>query len=252
MHSLQRVYLPSIALIVVIVLGLGRTMISDILLSNRYNAEEYIWAGHIGELSWWFLLLLEVAFYATLLGMFLALMILFVPLGELTAAKFSVFRPLPGYTINILGSLAGVLAYTGISFLGWPPAVWFLIAAAGALYFVPRSPRRGWWTSLVLAVFPVVLTFAWPTPAQRTVWSPYYRIDIRESRAEKNPDLLLGYDLSVNLAWHQRLVNLSPPFVEANYEAAPAHFDAMQAEYDAWTLAIFDERGGTTGHPVVR
>ena len=40
LRSLQRLFLPLIALIVVIVLGMGRTIISDILLSNRFNAEE--------------------------------------------------------------------------------------------------------------------------------------------------------------------------------------------------------------------
>lgn len=232
-RSLQRLYLPLIALIVVIVLGMGRTMISDILLSNRFNAEEYIWAGYISDISAWILTLLELAFYAAILGIFLAITIVFIPLGELVAAKFSEFKPLKGYTINILGSLGGVLAYTLISFLGWPPQAWFLVAAAGVIYFIPRAPRRGWWTSLVVASIPVLLIIVWPTPAEKTVWSPYYRIDIKESRAEKDPSLLLGYDLSVNLAWHQRLIDLTPSFVNENYEVAQEHFDAMQSEYDA-------------------
>ncbi|NIS80377.1 MAG: hypothetical protein GTO14_09270 [Anaerolineales bacterium] len=232
-RSLQRVYPALVTLIVVIVLGMGRTMVSDILLSNRANAEEYIWAGFIGDISTWILALLEFAFYAAILGIFLAMTIMFIPLGELVGAKFTEFKPLKGYTINILGSLAGVLAYTLISFLGWPPHTWFLLAAAGVIYFIPRAPRRDWWTSLGLTSIPIFLIILWPTPAERTVWSPYYRIDINESRAEKDPTLLLGYDLSVNLAWHQRLIDLTPSFVDENFEIAPAYFDAMQSEYDA-------------------
>ena len=254
-RSLQRLYLPLIALIVVIVLGMGRTMISDILLSNRFNAEEYIWAGYISDISAWILTLLELAFYAAILGIFLAITIVFIPLGELVAAKFSEFKPLKGYTINILGSLGGVLAYTLISFLGWPPQAWFLVAAAGVIYFIPRAPRRGWWTSLVVASIPVLLIIVWPTPAEKTVWSPYYRIDIKESRAEKDPSLLLGYDLSVNLAWHQRLIDLTPSFVNENYEVAQEHFDAMQSEYDApYSAATSMEKvlvvGSGTGNDV--
>lgn len=232
-RSLQRSYLPMMGLIVVVVLALGRTPLSDLLLSSRSYTQEYLWGGYIGELVWWMSVLLEVVFYGTLLGMFLLLTVVFVPLGRLIAAKFSVFRPLTGYTVNILGSLAGVLAYTGMSFLGWPPPTWFLVGALGLMYFIPRSPRGSWWTSLVLAGIPVLLTFIWPTPALRTVWSPYYRIDIREDLATSDPGLLLGYDLSVNLAYHQRLVNLSPSFVAENREAAPEHFDSAQAEYDA-------------------
>jgi hypothetical protein len=232
-RSLQRRYLPLLVLIVLIVLGLGRTMASDILLSNRLNAEEYIWAGFIGGVSEWFFTLLGIAFYVAILGIFLGMTVMFIPLGELVAAKFGAFKPLKGYTINILGSLAGVLAYTVISFLGWPPGVWFAIAAAGVVYFLPRTPWQGWWRGLIIAGVPVLLIMLWPTRAEKTVWSPYYRIDINESRAEGDPAVLLGYDLSVNLAWHQRLIDLTPSFVNENYLAAPEHFDAMQAEYDA-------------------
>jgi SAM-dependent methyltransferase len=175
--------------------------------------------------------LLDVAFYIILLSLFLLITILFIPLGELTARKFAPFQPLKGYTVNVLGSLAGILTYTLISFLGWPPSIWFLIAAAAGLYFLLQENQRSV-LQLALVALPILLTLFWPTGADRTLWSPYYRIDIRAAFAPSHPDIQLGHELSVNQAWHQRLWNLGPDFVAANYDAAPDHFDTMLSEYD--------------------
>ena len=233
LRSLFRVYLPMMIIIVGVVLGLGRTLISDLLLSNQFNAEEYIWAGSVTQLSPWILTLRQIALYGLLLGMFIALSLVFVPLGELIAATFSVFQPLRGYSINILGSLAGVLFYAAISFLGVPPVIWFLAAALGVVYFNWQLIPRPHWVAFVLSFLPVVMILLWPMSVERTIWSPYYRIDIQENRASESPDVLLGYNLSVNLAYHQRLVNLDPVFVAEHYDKAPDYFDAMQSMYDA-------------------
>ena len=100
------------------------------------------------------------------------------------------------------------------------------------MYFLPRTPRSKFALQSVLAVLPVLLVLFWPTGYARTVWSPYYRIDIEPIAAPNDPAVLLGYDLSVNQAWHQRLTNLDPAFVAQNYSAAPDYFDSMRAQYD--------------------
>ncbi|HJW84752.1 MAG TPA: hypothetical protein VJ754_10650 [Anaerolineae bacterium] len=226
----DRWYFPLLALSVVIVLLLGRTPLSETILLNRANAQEFIWAGAIQSADPLVTTLLDVAFYTILLLLFVLIAALFVPLGNLTARKFVAFRPLPGYTINILGSLAGIVLYALISFLGWPPGAWFLLAGAAGLYFLSPGQRRI--VNGLFAVAPVALTLAWPTGADRTLWSPYYRIDLTAQYARSDPALQLGYELSVNQAWHQRLWNLEAGFVAAHYASAPDHFDAMLAEYD--------------------
>ncbi len=237
LRSLFRVYLPLMILIVGVVLGLGRTLLSDILLSNRFNAQEYFWAGSIEQLSSQIMALRQIALHGLLLGMFLALTLVFVPLGELIAAKFVVFRPLKGYSINVLGSVAGVLFYAGISFMSLPPAIWFFLAAAGFTYFLLQMTFRLRWIAMIMAFIPAVMVLVWPTSAMRTLWSPYYRIDMQENRLPGTSDVLLGYDLSVNLAFHQEMVNLDPEFVAANYAMAPEYFDSRQAIYDAAYMA---------------
>lgn len=227
-------YLFVLAVSVVVVLILGRTQaISEGILLNRANAQEFVWAGTMSTSIPWVSVLLDAAFYAILLMLFVLITIVFLPLGQITSIKFTAFRPLPAYTINVLGSLTGILLYTLVSFLGWPPPVWFLLTGAAALCFLPLKPVRAGTVNLVLALLPVVLTLVWPTGAERTLWSPYYRIDLTTLRAESAPGVILGQELSVNKAWHQRMWNLDPAFVAANYAVAPAHFDTMLAEYDA-------------------
>lgn len=230
----ERYYLALMGVTTLIVLLLGRNQAINRVILNQSNAQEMVWGqALVGEVSLVEQIGLDALFYTLMLILFALITLVFVPLGQLTAARFAAFRPLPGYTINIAGSLFGILAYTLISFLRWTPPVWFLISGAGALYFLLRSG----WTRLALggalAAVPVVLTFLWPIQADRSVWSPYYRIDIDPSYAEADPSVLLGYDISVNQSWHQRALNLSPEFVESNYEAAPEHFDTYRAQYDA-------------------
>lgn len=232
-HYFGRYFFPLLAITVVVVLLLGRTALSELILLNRADSQEFVWAGAVGATSPLVTTLLDAAFYAILLGLFALITLLFVPLGNLTAHKFAAFKPLPGYTINVVGSLIGILLYTLISFLGWPPAVWFLLSAVTGLYFLPRDGLRRWTLQIAWAAVPIGLAVAWPTGAAQTLWSPYYRIDITPVQAASDPGLQLGYELSVNQAWHQRLWNLSPAFVAAHYQAAPQHFDVMQSEYDA-------------------
>jgi hypothetical protein len=232
-RGFERAYFPLLAGIVAVVLILGRTPVGEIILLNPANAQEYFWAGHLPELTPWIAAVLQILLYGFLFALFAVLAALFIMLGHRTAAHFAPFRPLAGYTLNVAGSLFGILAYAAISFLEWPPAAWFLLAALAGVYFLPRSPRGSFALHTALAALPVALALLWPTGYERTLWSPYYRIDLNPIAAEGDPDIILGYDLSVNQAWHQRLTNLDPAFVAAHHSAAAEYFDDMRAQYDA-------------------
>ena len=45
--------------------------------------------------------------------------------GQRLGQLLELFPPLSAYTINILGSLLGVLTFSLISLAGWPPPAWF-------------------------------------------------------------------------------------------------------------------------------
>jgi len=44
-----------------------------------------------------------------------------------------------GYTLNIGGSLAGIVGFSAVSFMQAPPVVWFLICCAGVAYLLHQA-----------------------------------------------------------------------------------------------------------------
>jgi spermidine synthase len=121
------------------------------------------------------------------------------------------------YTLNILGSIAGIVLFAACSWLELSPFWWFLLVALGLGYFYfispsLRFPRRlfglasltalplvmvVWLTALV----PLHNDYQGQRDAQQ-LWSPYYRIDFKKA------DL----SLSVNLIYHQQMVSRNENF----------------------------------------
>jgi hypothetical protein len=93
-------------------------------------------------------------------------------LGQGTARLFVRFRPLRAYRLDILGSLAGIAAFTGLSFLDQPPGTWGVIACAGLLVLL--APRIRWWQILAVAGVAALLLIESFLPAQE--WSPYNKL----------------------------------------------------------------------------
>ena len=93
-------------------------------------------------------------------------------LGQGTARLFVRFRPLRAYRLDILGSLAGIAAFTGLSFLDQPPGTWGVIACAGLLVLL--APKIRWWQILAVASVATMLLLESFAPAQE--WSPYNKL----------------------------------------------------------------------------
>jgi spermidine synthase len=115
------------------------------------------------------------------------------------------------YTLNIVGSIAGIILFGICSWLELPPLVWFFLVAVAIAYFFYISPNRlfapaahAWSVAAVVFLTMAVVLSAF-TQAQngaRQMWSPYYRIDFTEK------DL----SLSVNLIHHQQMVSRNEKF----------------------------------------
>jgi hypothetical protein len=122
---------------------------------------------------------------------------IFLCAGTIVGALFRQLPPLPAYSADLIGSLAGVIVMTIVSAMGTPPPVWFAIAAAPFLYFSRR------WVSI--ASFAAVLFLTWYSIGTAR-FSPYYRIDVsREMSYAGRP-----IQLSVNRDFHQLMQDLSP------------------------------------------
>lgn len=162
-----------------------------------------------GKLPHW----LSFAGYAGFVLLVLWLIVLFfAALGDKVGEYLKVMPPLPGYGINLAGSLAGILGFTLLSFSGAPPLVWL---AAGFALLLPM-----WWRfwSQVLVLAALVVATGLPPPG--TYWSPYHRIDIQPvTMAGISPPA--AYSLRYNHLWYQTIVDLSPQFMREHPAAEP-------------------------------
>ena len=73
-------------------------------------------------------------------------------IAEEVARTFARFQPLEAYRLDILGSLAGIVAFTALSFLQLPPLAWGLVAAAGFVVLLGDRARRWQWAGLGVVV----------------------------------------------------------------------------------------------------
>jgi hypothetical protein len=93
-------------------------------------------------------------------------------IGHSVARLFRLFPPLEAYRLDIVGSLAGIVLFSALSFLDAPPVAWGLIAAAGFAVLLGRRIR--WWSAL--GVLAVVALLAVESLAANDHWSPYYKV----------------------------------------------------------------------------
>ncbi len=122
-----------------------------------------------------------------------------------------------GYTLNIIGSIAGIVLFAAGSWLQLSSFWWFLLVAIGFAYFFFISPRHRFrggllsWGTLTAVLLVLVVWLAAFTPRHagfqgeretQQFWSPYYRIDFKPAELS----------LSVNLIYHQQMVSRNEVF----------------------------------------
>jgi SAM-dependent methyltransferase len=110
--------------------------------------------------------------WITLPAVFLMVAGVMEMIGEGVARTFIKFDPLRAYGYDLLGSLAGIAVFTGLSFLGAPPFGWSAITVALLLALYP--PRlRPIHVALGLATLAILGV---ESTRPDIWWSPYYKV----------------------------------------------------------------------------
>jgi hypothetical protein len=148
-------------------------------------------------------------------GMMYLIVGFFTVLGGIVGQLLSCERPLRGYGINLAGSLAGILVFTLVSFLGLPPAIWLLIGFLASLPFFIRD-------RVALAAFALIVGIAAVTQFG-AYWSPYYRISVSEVPPPEGWQRPAAYFVDVNHDYHQKMLDLSNDFVSRFPNVEPNH-----------------------------
>jgi SAM-dependent methyltransferase len=156
---------------------------------------QFMWGGaQYGASAGMFAYLVLVAFFFLMVGVF-------VLLGQEVGLALRGFRPLIAYSLNILGSLFGVLAFALLNWLQTPPTVWFFWGAAGFVLYMllTLTRRRG---LLLLTLVPLVAVIgalhidSLDTAAgTATYWSPYYKV---QTTPMFESGQQVGYSIAVN------------------------------------------------------
>lgn len=132
---------------------------------------------------------------------------IFVLLGRVLGACMNTAKPLTAYSANLLGSLAGVVVFTVLSYLQTPPIAWLAVAFAAMLPLVPLR----WTTALpIVPTLALVLVYSLRPDV---LWSPYYRVGFKAIEGWDPP---IGYTTTVNRHYHQQPFNLSDRTVAAH------------------------------------
>jgi hypothetical protein len=93
-------------------------------------------------------------------------------IAEGVARSFRTFEALQAYRLDVLGSIAGIVGFSLLAFLGMRPVVWILIACIGFLLVLDRPVRP----AQVASLAGLALIFAANSLSAHDSWSPYYKV----------------------------------------------------------------------------
>jgi hypothetical protein len=136
----------------------------------------------------------------------------FVGLGQRIGRCFEQLRPLVAYSINVAGSLLGTAIFALLCYLWTAPGIWLIVC--GAMYLVlKRKPAHYALVGLGLVctvwLAPYLARQTYGPEYLKTIWSPYFRIDLVEGKftLPDGTDFHLGYDVKVSYDTYQLLVD---------------------------------------------
>ncbi len=154
--------------------------------------------------------------WVTLPLIFLGVAIVMAGPGELVGACFPLLERLEAYRYDLLGSLAGIAAFTLLSFVHAPSVAWgAVVAVLTGVLLAPASRRPPVLVPAVLAALVAVL--ALESLMAGVSWSPYYKVTTQDHRVG---DLdVIG--VSVNGIPHQNISPLAPRLVAEPSYALP-------------------------------
>ncbi|PAY03871.1 hypothetical protein CK489_36895 [Bradyrhizobium sp. UFLA03-84] len=135
-------------------------------------------------------------------GLFFVLIaLMFVGLGQTLGRAFDAYpNRVAGYSLNIGGSLAGIVGFSLLSFAQAPPVVWFGISCAGIAYLLYQDKALSLLRLVTIIVVVGFTAFYTDRSGNHDIrWSPYYAVDLNKKSGE----------ITVNSIGHQEMMPFS-------------------------------------------
>jgi len=157
--------------------------------------------------------------------------LLFIPLGQRLGRALTHFRPLVAYSVNLLGSIIGIVAFSLLS-LWANPFIWVCVGLVITFWFFKESIKQ----VIIQGAIVVLLLFVVFNMHPHSYWSPYYKIDIRGvvmgQINETEP--IYSYRVTVNDRYHQYLMDLR------DETGATSIFPAQMKKYYEMPYTLFN------------
>ncbi|MCK5489699.1 MAG: hypothetical protein KAI98_06910, partial [Gemmatimonadetes bacterium] len=162
----------------------------------------------------------------------------FIPIGRLLGRLLDEHpKPIVAYSVNVIGSLAGIWLFVGLSRLDLPPTTWFVVLVLQVLPFLlARKPFD--WLALIMLMPLVPLVVAQRSRSTlETVWSPYQKLELVELGPKGTPVVPSArYHVLVNNTGYQFLPDLSSFGRGAGSTELPADRIETLSPYDVAAL----------------
>jgi SAM-dependent methyltransferase len=128
------------------------------------SGSELIYFGSLGPTG--------LPIWVTLPIVFVAAAAVMAMIAQGVARTFAKFEPLEAYRLDILGSIAGIAAFSLLAFLHAPPVAWGVMVALTLIAIHRRALRP----FQIVGMFAFALFLAIESFLPSESWSPYYRV----------------------------------------------------------------------------
>jgi SAM-dependent methyltransferase len=147
-----------------------------------------------------------------IVSIFFLVVALFASLTARLGALMNQVKPISGYSINVLGSLIGIIGFSVVSYFWLPPYIWIALAIIPLIYFYKNSYKG---KDLIVPGLSLLITIGFAffvNYSEPAIWSPYYRISIQKNSTHgKNSSYARGLD--VNHDGFQAIQDLSENYL---------------------------------------
>lgn len=167
-------------------------------MEKKNSFDQHIYFG--GEIKgvprkWHFVMPVE----AVLSIMFFGVALAFVGPGQILGRCFRRFEPVRAYSINLLGSIAGIAVFTAMSYFRMDAWVWFAAAFVVLLFLLRKLPKKtlALGAALLACCVALIVVLEADDAKHENHWSLYYRINRIPDKDNRHSRIV------VNLIGHQ-------------------------------------------------
>jgi len=201
--------LPSLAAATALVVAVGlpfqswRFFLKAMSSILSFTPDAALWGNELKLSSLEYYQLLAVSL-AVVLGFLMLIAISMIPLGRWVGYYLeSASNTVAAYSINLLGSLAGIWLLAILAYFWLSPSYWFIVAFVLILFAQPFSWRTALAACALLAITLLALS---PESGKSVYWSPYQKLSVRDGGNQQ-------YEIDVNNGAYMTIANVTPEYL---------------------------------------